>query len=158
MPTPAPRTRAELEAEAEAGLARLRALEVVEVRGLVLDLPAAASQCYGLCWNDATYGPAIVAEYQRQLPRLSKLADIGERVLTNSYPTTDKVEDAPPAIAWLEKLEIVELGQLLTVEPAKNPSCYSLPCQSDIDKARATNEARSWFVQRWAQMSSYPKL
>jgi hypothetical protein len=156
-PAPAPRTRAELEADAEAGLARLRALEVVQVNTLVLDLPAAARQCYGLCWDRPEYHDMIVAEYERQLPRLNKLAEIGEGVPEHSYPTVSAVERAAPAVAALESLEIVDLGGLLTVAPRNNPNCYNLPCQDDVTAARTENESRSWYVQRWAQLASNPK-
>src|SRR5262245_14404047 len=33
----------------------------------------------------------------------------------------------------LRALSVVEVGDLLRVEPANNPSCYSLPCPEDID-------------------------
>jgi hypothetical protein len=151
-PAATPRTRDQLLAEAEAGLARLRALQVVQVYDLVLELPRAALQCYGPCWS--THNDVIVAEYERQLPRLRKLAEVGESVLANSYPTVAKVEEAPAAISSLESLKVVDLGKLLTVAPKSNPSCYNLPCPEDTAAAQTENESRAWFVRRWSQMAA----
>jgi hypothetical protein len=151
-PTPAPTSRAALEAQVEQDLARLRALEVVEVGGLVIDLPGSPGACYGHC-SERDLRKVPDAALSRQAPRVHALADIGDSVLENSYPTTLDVSRAGAAIAALDALAIVDLGGLLTVGPANNPSCYNLPCSEDVAKAKLINESRSWFLTQWAQMA-----
>jgi hypothetical protein len=40
----------------------------------------------------------------------------------------------------LAELEIVHVTGLIETQPANNPQCYNLPCQSDKDAAELQNE------------------
>jgi hypothetical protein len=128
-----------VEASIEQSLARINALQIVEIGRLVVDLPAEASSCYGPCpgWE-----PKIQAERARQAPRAEKLASIAERVAADSAPAPSEVPAAETARKALADLAIVEVGKLVEVKPANNPQCYNLPCASDVDAADRINRAR----------------
>ncbi|MSP25450.1 MAG: hypothetical protein EXR75_09855 [Myxococcales bacterium] len=117
-------------------LDRLRALEVFYVGGIVRDLPSEATGCYfddigGLpCpgWEDE-----VAASDAEQAPRLRWLGDTAEAAVGGVEPAK-AVDGASVALALetLRALAIVEVGELMTVAPASNPSCYNLPCAEDV--------------------------
>jgi hypothetical protein len=43
----------------------------------------------------------------------------------------------------LRAMSVVEVGDLLAVEPANNPNCYNLPCEDDVAAAEAETCARA---------------
>jgi hypothetical protein len=105
-------------------LTRLRALEVFDVGDLVLDdgetIEAAATQLETL----AATAEAACATTEVD-PALCTPASIEQN------------------LGELRDMRVVEVGELLAVEPANNPNCYNLPCQEDIAAAEAETCARA---------------
>jgi hypothetical protein len=62
--------------------------------------------------------------------------------------TTEAIE---ANLAALRDLSVVEVGDLLVVEPANNPNCYNLPCQEDEEAAAAETCARATKLARILQ-------
>src|SRR5689334_10093529 len=61
-----------IHAAIRADIDRLKALDVFVVGDLVMNLPASAYSCYGLC-KDAATQEAVAKEEARQAPRLAAL-------------------------------------------------------------------------------------
>jgi hypothetical protein len=157
---PAPRAAepaaSDMVGEVERNLARLRALEVVDVQRLVLDLPAEARQCYGA---PCSYmDPAVTAEYRRQAPRLARLTELATRLAAAPGVAPAEPAGAEADLAALRKLEVVEIGRLVTVAPAPSPNCYNLPCPDDVKRAEAENQRRAGVAHALAVQSLAEKL
>lgn len=140
--TPEPPTPAELEAGIAADLDALRALDVVEVGGLVMRLPTEATACYGLPCNDADRA-RWTAERQAQAARLAELAAQATDAAEDAAATAPPPAEVEAAVAALRDLQIVEVGALIHAEPASQPECYNLPCPSDVAAAEAANARRA---------------
>jgi hypothetical protein len=146
--TPAAPTRAALEAEAQDDLARLRALQLVEVRGL--RLPDQKTHCYGNpCPDGATWERVLDGAYARIVPRLTRVTELAESTANDASVAPADTRSATDDIASLDAMGIVELGALLTVAPADNPNCYNLPCPEDEAKAAATNARKAGVLRAW---------
>lgn len=155
MTTPLPpAAREALEAEAAADLAHLRALQLVEVRELVLHLPDAASACYGPCSDDA-WKLIVTAEYRRQVPRLTALVRVADDAIHNprAYPYAMSPAYASQDIDALNGLAIVDLGALLVAQPANNPRCYNTPCSEDVKNAATETGMRAFTLHTWASQA-----
>ena len=117
-------------------LARLEALELFEVGELIIDVPEEAYNCDGPCPGfENAEADAMTAAAQS----LATLADLAEEAMNQPLPSSPYCE-APEIDANLQALaglQIVEVGELMVVEPASNPSCYNTPCLEDIDAAEA---------------------
>jgi hypothetical protein len=151
---PPPPARAALEAEAAADLAHLRALQIVEVGQLVLDLPDAASACYGPC-SDDLWAFIVTAEYRRQVPRLTALVRAADDAVLNprAYPYPMIPTYASQDVDALNGLEIVDLGALLVAQPANNPRCYNTPCSEDVQSATTETGFRAFYLHAWASQA-----
>ncbi len=128
-------------ANVEINLERLRALEVFEVRDLVVKQPGEAGNCYGLPCS-STSGTAAERESRAAL-RLAQLADVAENAVNAAYVPTQCIERVDLNLAALRNLEIIGVGEFMRIEPANNPFCYSLPCTEDLEAAAVANEARA---------------
>jgi hypothetical protein len=126
----------------EQDLERLRALQVVEVGQLVLDLPAAATACYGIPCPGSSLWPTYDAEKARQAGRLDQLVTLANVAAHNQYLTPHQASEADAAVQALAGLQIVEVSGLVEAKPANNPSCYNLPCPADQAAAEAENARR----------------
>ena len=134
----------------DANLARLRALDVVEVGDLIVELPEEATNCYGPCpGSEAAIQQAELAAAER----LEEFVDVAEAAsgVPNSYLCIELVDEN---IAALQGLAIVEVLGMIETVPQNNPQCYNLPCQEDIDAAAADNEARAARLDNIARDSS----
>jgi hypothetical protein len=120
---------------------RLRALQILDVGNLVLNLPPEATACYGPCLNSPWRQPYL-DERARQAPRLATLADAFEQANHDAYLQPAPMSEANAAIQSLTSLKVIEVGGIIQAKPANNPQCYNLPCQSDIDAAQLENERR----------------
>jgi hypothetical protein len=140
---------AQVDASITQSLDRLRALEVMNVDGLVLNLPAEATACYDLPCPGSGWQKPYEDERARQATRLARLADIAEaEMYDGSLVARDKSEAAAAAQA-LNALQIVRVPSLVEVRPVNEPQCYNLPCQSDIqaaDAATGVNVARAFAI------------
>lgn len=145
-------TRAALEAEAQDDLARLRALNLVEVIGL--HLPDQKTYCYG---NPCPDGPAwqevVDQTYPRQVPRLTLLTELAEQAARATDVAPADPKGAESDLSALKALNIVDVGDLLQVAPADNPHCYNLPCPEDIEAAADATARKAGVVARWVQLS-----
>lgn len=139
-------------AEIEADIRALKSLAIAQVRHLVVD-GAHASSCYGLhpCAASATE-PSVAAEYARQAPRLDRLTAIAQAAASAAQTAPAGGSDHVAAdLAALNALRIVSFGQLITAAPANNPSCYNLPCASDVAVADAENARRAAVLHAFAR-------
>lgn len=135
---------AAVSASIQKSLDRLNALQLFTVEGLVMDLPANSSDCYGVpCPGDTEGKAAWSAERERQAARLDKLATQAELCNQSGNCYIFTPGSADEALQAINGLKIVHAGTLVTAQPANNPSCYNLPCQSDIDAANAENQERA---------------
>jgi hypothetical protein len=50
---------------------------------------------------------------------------------------------ADEAVQALDALKIINSGSLVVEQPANNPSCYNLPCDSDRQAADQENQRRA---------------
>jgi hypothetical protein len=137
---PQKQTAAEVDAAIQKSMDRLSALQVFPADGLVLNLPAEATQCYGQpCGDLQKWQGVIDAEHARQQPRLAKLADLTEAAAKDTTLAPRPTYDSELAVQALAALQIVHVYSLVQVQPANNAECYNLPCQSDIDEADRVN-------------------
>jgi hypothetical protein len=127
-----------VEQSIQQSLARLRALQTVEVRDLVSDLPAEARACYGLCegWKER-----YQAERARQAPRVARLATLAEAAADDTSLAPRSFSEADAALRALAGLEIVEVTGLIEVKPANNPLFYNQPSPEDTAAANRLNAA-----------------
>jgi hypothetical protein len=122
-------------------LARLHALDVFEVGALVVHYPEGSMNCYGPCPG---FEAAIEQAKTDAAGRLQKLADTAEAAAAQPHAGSACEKAAIDAnIAALKALEIVGVGALIEEQPKNNPSCYNLPCQEDIEAAKAVTCARA---------------
>jgi hypothetical protein len=142
-PVPSPADSAAVTASIQDSLNRLNSLQLFSIEGLVLNLPEQARECYNLpCAGDTASWDAYHAEQARQAPRLARLASQAEKC--NSGNCYDLSLTSPnETIPALNALQIVTVGELITVQPANNPSCYNLPCASDKQAADSENARRA---------------
>ena len=126
----------QVEQAVQHSLARLRALQIVEVGDLVLDLPAEAQACYGVCpgWEQR-----YRAERARQAARAERLASLAEGAAADGSLAPREWSEAGVALQALAGLQIVQVSGLIEVKPASNPQCYYQPCPGDIDTADRLN-------------------
>lgn len=132
----------QVDASINQSLDRLLALQVIEVDGLVLNLPEEATSCYNLPCPGSKWVQPWEAERARQAPRLSQFADIAESVNADASITPRDMSESSAAIKALTGLAIVEVSGLVLAQPANNPDCYNLPCESDKQAAQKVNELR----------------
>jgi len=127
-----------VEQSIQQSLDRLRALQTVEVRDLVDDLPAEARACYGLCegWEER-----YQAERARQAPRVARLATLAEAAAADTSLAPRSFAEADAALQALAELEVVEVSGLVEVKPANNPQFYNQPSPADIAAADRLNAA-----------------
>lgn len=139
--TPTVSDRAKLTADVQQSLDRLDALQLFTVDRLVLKLPVNTADCYGVCPSENA-SSAHDAELARQAARLAKLVDQAAACNSgNCYIyTPDSAEEAVQAI---NALEIIQVRSLVVTQPQNNPSCYDLPCESDIQAANRENKRRA---------------
>src|SRR5262249_13345538 len=99
-------------------LARLRALSVVDVGQLVLDLPQEAFSCYGPCpgWE-----AKIAKAKEASAVRLDKLTPIAEAAAKTPVADACAKTTIDENIAALSALKIVAVGGLIKQEPKNNP-------------------------------------
>ena len=132
----------QVEQSIEQSFERLRALRIVDVRNLVLNLPAEATACYGLPCEGSVWEQRYRDERARQAPRLARLTDLAEATVHGQYHVTHDKSEAEAAIQALAALAIVEVAGLVETKPANNPQCYNLPCPTEVDAADRENSAR----------------
>jgi hypothetical protein len=161
MPTTSPpvqATPAELAADVHADVAALAALQVVDVYEVVLNAPEAYN-CYGThpCPGSES-DPTVAAELARQAPRLDRLTAIAEGLAGSSEVAPVDPYSVGPDLDSLRNLRIVNLGQLLRVSPASNPTCYNTPCPEDVAAADAENGRRAGVVHAWAAEAAAENL
>ncbi|MFZ5478622.1 MAG: hypothetical protein ACOZNI_17760 [Myxococcota bacterium] len=138
---------AEAVAAIDENLARLEALEIVEVGALVNEEAEQAWSCYGECPGYSE--EKVAAEEERQAVRLAVLADVAEGA-AEGETVADDAADVEANLARLRALEIVEIGELIDAEPQNNPDCYNLPCPEDEQAAAALDAARASALARIA--------
>jgi hypothetical protein len=141
-PKPATSDPAQVESSITQSLDRLRALELVDVTKLVINLPAEATACYGVPCPGSTWEQPYRDERARQSVRLQRLAEIAEATAHNAYLTPRDPTEATAAVQALSALEIVEVGGLIEVKAANNGNCYNLPCPGDVKAADDENGLR----------------
>jgi hypothetical protein len=138
---PAPPTYGVVSASINADLSRLESLEIFAAPRLVYELPAEATACYGQpCAPNLE--PAFRAEQARQAPRLAHLADLAAAVARDKSLTPAPSDEAAAALSALIGLRIVATDGLLRTTATSSPSCYNLPCPSDVEAAERTNGLR----------------
>jgi hypothetical protein len=128
-------------AAVDENLQRLRNLAVFELGDLIVDLPAEATNCYGLPCPGSE--DEILAAQTDAALRLANFADAAETAVASSYSAYACFSRVDANLEALRALAIVEVGAFLETQPANNPYCYNLPCQTDIDAAAIQNEARA---------------
>lgn len=116
-------------------LAALRALNVIDVGGLIEDIPAEATQCYGPCPG---YEKTIAEARARSQQRLARLA----AVASNLPPAATDPQTCQPAaieanLNTLRNLRIVEVKSFMAVQPVVTGHCYTAPCPAERERARA---------------------
>src|SRR5437016_693390 len=133
---------AQVSAWIEQSLDRFRALQIVEVGELVINLPSEATACYGVpCPGSAWVGP-YREERARQAERLSRLADMAETAASDKYLSPRPMTEADAAIQSLSSLQVIRVAGLVEAKPQNNPDCYNLPCPSDVQAAAEVNGLR----------------
>jgi len=141
-PKPAASDPAQIEASITQSLDRLRALELVDVTKLVINLPAEATACYGLPCPGSSWEQPYRDERARQALRLEHLADIAVATAQNAYLAPRDPSEAAASVQALSALEVVAVAGLIEVKAANNPNCYNLPCPDDVKAADAENGLR----------------
>lgn len=132
--------------EVDINLEILDDLDVFEVGGLILDVPAEAFSCYGLPCPD--WADEIAAAEQEASVRLAAFTEIAVDAIygvSSAYPFPES------RIGWhldaLRGLEVVEIGDLIEDEPEVTGNCYALPCPEEIAAAEARNNERAWQLE-----------
>jgi hypothetical protein len=115
--------RAEMRQHIDEDLARLRALDIIDVRQLVMKLPAEATACYGQPCTEAG-AAALDSELARQSTRLHKLVAVAESVKEQRDVPEHGSSDERQAADALGKLAIVEVRGLLLTRPSNDHSPY----------------------------------
>ena len=147
-----------IDASVSDSLAKLRALDVMSVGGLVLNLPAEARACYGIPCPNSQFWPAYNQELARQGQRVAALAKLAVSVSHNQYLTPHDASEAEAAHQALAALQIVEVGGLIVSVPKNNQSCYNLPCESDKQAAAGENARRVTEAFAIAEMAKAKEL
>jgi hypothetical protein len=129
-------------ASIQQSLDHLEALKLVSGETLVLELPEQATECYGAPCPGTEWVEIYNAELFRQAPRIAQLADIAEAVSADSTVAPSLMSERAAAVAALSALQVISIGSLIEDQPANNPECYNLPCESDILAAQHANELR----------------
>ena len=126
-------------------LAALDALQLVEVRGLVVDQPCSI---YVACPDDEQR----MARYVEQAERLHALVDLAEDDVDELGPCYTTASDiVERSVAAIEALQIVDLGELLLEEAAPEPNCYNLPCADELARVDEINERRALILYHLAE-------
>jgi hypothetical protein len=137
-----PADPAQVEASINESMTKLRSLDLVDVDRLVLDLPAQATQCYGLPCPGSQWVQVYQNEHARQAPRLAALADAAEEANREITTPAADLSGADAAVQSLRDLQIIDTSGLVMSQPANNPLCYNLPCPDDEAKATRDNDLR----------------
>jgi hypothetical protein len=137
-------TLPELQVVAEADLARLRALDVVDVGGLVLDFPAEAVACYGPCPGfEAIVGDA----YRRQAPRLAHLTDLIEEETRRPTAAAPEPDVTAADLEALRSLAIVDVRGLVRARPVTTTPCDGA-CEEAVARAVGEKARRAGVLHR----------
>jgi hypothetical protein len=129
-PEPGP-TGAVLGADFEQDLARLEALDVIEVGGVDTSVIQSAGNCYGLCPEDVEALRAL------QGPRLRALVDVAEDAVKE--PLSCEGVDVEKQLRSLSELQIVSGVALVQEEAQPEPNCYNLPCPDEVERVQQRN-------------------
>ena len=121
-------------------LAKLKALQVVDVKRLVIEWPDGAMNCYGPCPGSEGAIKKAKETAALRLEKLTKAAVLGAKHPKANACDETSIDDN---IAALQALRIIDVGGLLEAQPKNNPQCYNFPCSSDIEAAQATNCTRA---------------
>lgn len=137
---PANAPRAEL-AHVDEHLARLRALEVIEVGALIVDLPQEAYACYGLpCPGSEA---VVAAAKEHAAVRLASFTSAAVTAAATPLHNACEKASIDANLAALKALKIVELAGLIEQQPKNNPQCYNFPCAEDLKAAADAKCARA---------------
>lgn len=129
-------------ASIQQSLDHLAALQLVSGETLVLELPDEATACYGAPCPGTKWVEVYNAELFRQAPRVAQLADIAEAVSADPTVAPSPMSERAAAVAALSALQVISIETLIEDQPANNPECYNLPCESDKLAAQHANELR----------------
>jgi hypothetical protein len=124
-----------VEASIAQSLQTLNSLQIFGVGNLILNLPAEATTCYNLPCPGSEWVAPYQAERARQAPRLAKLAAAAAQASETPNLKPAPLSETADAIEQLSSLLIIQVTGLIETQPANNPQCYNLPCQSDKDAA-----------------------
>src|SRR5436305_2619723 len=95
---PAKLSAAEVDASIEKSFDHLRALQVFSADGLVMNLPAEATACYGAPCDKEKWQVPIDDERARQAPRLAKLAELTDAAARDASLTPRAIYDSELAV------------------------------------------------------------
>ena len=128
----------------------LQELRLFEVGALLVELPAEAYQCYGLCpeWEDE-----LEAQRAEQEARLADLAAVARSVHESETLPEADASTTGEHLEALSALTIVAVGELIVDEAASSPYCYNLPCPGDIAAADASNARRAKEIAELARLT-----
>jgi len=127
--------------DVDANLARLRALNVFQVNGLIEAIPEEAN-CYNLAC------PGKEKEFSdAKAAAASKLAVFTDAVVKAAALPAATEDTGADAIATnlsaLRALQVVSVGELIVEQPKTSPNCYGLVCPGDQEAADDANHARA---------------
>jgi hypothetical protein len=127
----------------EALIARLDALQVVDVGALVVDYPEGSMNCYGPCEDRAD---DIAAAERDASANLASLVAKAEAIAAKPVPA-DATYD-PDAVkrdlAALEALHVVTVERFVEAEPTQDAFAYGAIGEAERTRIEADNAARAY--------------
>lgn len=127
-------TYEEAREQVEADLQALEDLEIFEVQGMFVSHEMMPGSCYGPCADDDERR----AKYVEQAARLHALREIADESDPSfpCYIAPDEPSVIEDNLDAIEGLDIVTVGEFLSVEAQPEPNCYNLPCPGEEEAAR----------------------
>jgi hypothetical protein len=123
---------------------KLRGLQMVSVGGLVLNLPAEATACYGLPCPGSPYEQQYRDERARQAPRLATLANLATQANADESVQAVDPTQADAAVKALNDLAIVSVSGIVVTQPTNSVNCYTQPdvCAANEASTKQQNGLR----------------
>jgi hypothetical protein len=119
-------------------LARINALEVVEVSGMIVQYPEGSMNCYGICPGFEDEVAEAECDAAEKVAAIAIVAEAADVEPVENFDS--EVVDAD--LARLAALEVVDVERFVEAIPENNPECYNMPCQEDIEAADLANRER----------------
>lgn len=122
-----------ISAGAEDDIARINALDIVQVGALIVDAPEGYGNCYGPCPGDEELLEEETLQQEARLAQLTEVAEAAAQAGAEGGEDACSPVNIEENLDALDALRIVEVEGLAASWPEGEANCYGYPCGDALD-------------------------